>query len=188
MRKVSLAPLLLLVLIAGSLAVFAQNTAPVHTTFDIALFFRPPSDPRPVVAVTPYFRWMNVRGSNVEVNLDELGGVSLDSSDIASRGNPVTYCLADSATLYERFGRTMRIFVLTVTDTTRVNVYGGTVDLTILDMQNGTHIDTSFLVSRVGLELPGLIMDDITIGLAPFDSIASGDRAIFTWVTQTWRE
>ncbi len=188
MRKVSLAPLLLLVLIATAMALLAQVTAPVHTTFDIALFFRPPSDPRPVVAITPYFRWMNVRGSNVEVNLDELGGVSLDSSDIASRGNPVTYCLADSATMYERFGRTMRIFVLTVTDTVRVGADHGYIDLTILDMQNGTHVDTSFLVNQTGRECPGLIMEDITIGLAPFDSIASGDRTIFTWVTQTWRE
>jgi len=186
MRKVIAIAGLMVLLLVAALALLAQTTQPT-ATLDFSLLFRPPSDSRPVAAVTPYFRWQNARGSNVVVNLDELGGVSLDSSDIASRGNPVTFCRADSATLYLRFGRTARTFVMTVTDTSRVNANQGTVSLVILDMQNGTHVDTSFLINQTGRECPGLITSDIDIGLAPFDSIAVGDRTLFAWITQTWQ-
>lgn len=186
MRKTIALAALLVLLLAATVAVIAQTTAPT-STIDFSLIFRPPSDARSVKAVVGHFRWRNLRGRTETTNMDMLGDVSLDSSDIASRGKPVAFALADSATLAARYGRTMKSWVITITDTTRTDssTYG-LVDLTIVDVQNGSHKDTTLFVSSAGLYCAGLVTADIDIGLAPYDSIRAGDRTLFVWQTQGW--
>lgn len=189
MRKIiALSVLIAALLLAVFIAVRAQITAPT-STLDFSLIFRPPSDPRPVEVVTGFFRWFNARGRTETVNMDVLGEEWLDSTVIASRGKPVTFVRADSAALAARYGRTMKTWIITVTDTTRASagVDYGTVDLTILDLTSGTGRDTSLFISPAGLECSEFVIDIIDVGFAPYDSIRAGDRTIMSWITFKWQ-
>jgi hypothetical protein len=188
MRKTLALATVMVLLLAASISLLAQTTQPT-SALDFSLIFRPPSDPRSVKAVVGHFRWQNLRGRTETTNMDMLGDVSLDSSDIASRGKPVTFVYADSSDLAARYGRTMKSWLITVTDTTRADSLAdyGTVGLTIVDVQNGSHKDTTLFVSSAGLYCSGLVTADIDLGLAPYDSIRAGDRTLLVWQTQTWQ-
>lgn len=189
MRKIiALSVLTVVLLLAVFVGGMAQITTPT-STLDFSLIFRPPSDPRPVEVVTGFFRWFNARGRTETVNMDVLGEEWLDSTVIASRGKPVTFVRADSTTLAARYGRTMKTWVITVTDTTRasVGVDYGTVEMTILDLTSGVGRDTSLFISSAGLECNEFIIDVIDVGFAPYDSIRTGDRTIMSWITFKWQ-
>ena len=188
MRKIiALSALIAALLLAVFITAAGQVTAPT-STLDFSLIFRPPSDPRPVEVVTGFFRWFNARGRTETVNMDMLGEVWLDSTALASRGKPVTFVRADSAALAARYGRTMKTWVITVTDTTRVaGMQYGTVDMTILDLSSGSGRDTSLFISPAGRECNELIIDAIDVGFAPYDSIRVGDRTIMSWITYKWQ-
>jgi len=190
MRKtIALSVLIAALLLAVFITATAQLTKPT-STLDFSLIFRPPSDPRPVEAVAGFFRWHNARGRTETVNMDVLGEEWLDSTVIASRGKPVTFVRADSAALAARYGRTMKSWIITVTDTTRgdtTGVHYGTVGMTIVDLSSASGRDTSLFISSAGLECNEFIIDAIDVGFAPFDSIRVGDRTIMSWITYQWQ-
>jgi hypothetical protein len=188
MRKATALSILMVCLLAATAVILAQTTA-ATSAIDFSLIFRPPSDPRGVKVVTGHFRWRNTRGRTETTNMDMLGGVSLDSSAIASRGKPVSAVLADSATLEARYGRTQKTWVITVTDTTRADSssHHGFVDITILDANSGAGRDTSLFISASGLWCPSLVIDSISVIFAPYDSIRAGDRTVLSWITTQWQ-
>lgn len=186
----ALAVVTVLLLMTAFAVVQAQKTA-ATSTLDFSLIFRSPSDPRPVKVQTGHFRWQNTRGRTEAIFPDSLwdSGVDTSSTSIASRGRPVTFVLADSATLARRYGRTQKVWVLTVNDTTRAGTtHTGVIDVTIYEPGNGASRDTSLFIGAYGMMCRGLIIDSVSVGFAPFDSIRAGDRTMMCWQTRTWQE
>ncbi len=190
MRKLLALAVVAVLLLTAVYVVYAQKTA-ATSTLDFSLIFRPPSDPRPVMVQTGHFRWQNTRGRTEAIFPDSLwdSGVDTSSTSIASRGRPVTFVLADSATLARRYGRTQKSWVITVNDTTRSGTsHTGVIDLSIYDVGRGSSRDTSIFIGANGMFCPSLVIDSISVGFAPYDSIRAGDRTVLSWITQTWQQ
>ncbi|MBW7995368.1 MAG: hypothetical protein FVQ81_02110 [Candidatus Glassbacteria bacterium] len=192
MRKVFLALALFALLLTAFIVVFAQNTAPVPSTFAIraelfSLIFRPPADPRPVKKITGYFRWWNARGRTDSLVTADSSGTDTLSTPTEMRGRPVAFVRADSAAFVNRYGLTQKSWTLVITAKSDIGSDFGTVSFSTMDIFGGSRQDTSLRISSDGLECDSLFMDLIDVGFAPYDSISVGDRTIFSWVTSTWQ-
>lgn len=153
----------------GLLVIFAsmyyQAIAQVTNAagIDYALAFKPTSDSRLTKYVIPHTDWGN------------------------SRGDMATAVLPDSASLWSAFGANTKIWVITLTDTTRQgSSEDGTINFSIIDLDRTETVDTSLFISQAGLYCTGLL-PHIDVIISPYDSLEKYDQLVVTWLCRQWQ-
>lgn len=139
----------------------AQTTNVIPVEF--ALAFRPSNDLRPIKYSDPYASWGN------------------------SRGDIAISVLPDSAALMLAYGANAKIWVMTITDTTRTgSTATGVINFSIIDLDRTASLDTSLFISGDGLYCTGLL-PNVDVVISPYDSLEKYDQLVFAWLDRQWQ-